>query len=111
MKADFIIKANQTIEEAMFNISLNSSRCCVVISDNEKVIGIVSEGDIIRALLKGISIKSNVFKIMNRNFTFLEDTVEEDILEKKFKEGITLIPILNKNRELISVVNYIEYFS
>lgn len=104
------ISDNKLIEQAIEMIELNATRCVIVHNGADKVIGIVSEGDILRAILKGISIMSPVKQIMNMNFVYLKEKDDDKILSM-FKSGITLIPILNENFKLIEIVELVQYFN
>ena len=106
----FIIYENNLIEESLLVIKANNSRCCIVLSRNNKVIGTLSEGDIIKSLIKGISLKARVETIMKTNFFYLENEDDKDFIKEKFYSGYTLIPILNKDRELINVINFLDFF-
>ena len=104
------ISDKKLIEHAIEMIELNATRCVIIHNGTDKVIGIVSEGDILRAILKGISTTSPVKQIMNRNFVYLKEKDDDKILSL-FKSGITLIPILNENFQLIEIVELIKYFN
>ncbi len=104
------IKDDQLIEQAIELIEMNSSRCVLVVNQSNKAIGIVSEGDILRAILKGVSIKSPVKHIMNPGFKYITSKVDEQLVAL-FKAGITLIPVLNNDHELVDVVELISYYN
>jgi CBS domain-containing protein len=104
------ISDNQLIEQAIEMIEMNQSRCVIVHTNSGKVIGIISEGDILRAILKGISIKSPVKQIMNMHFVYLMEKNDEKILSL-FKNGITLIPVLNQDFQLTEIVELVAYFN
>jgi CBS domain-containing protein len=105
----YIISEHELIEQAIEIIEFNSSRCVIVVNSAKKVLGILSEGDILRAILKGVSIKSPVKNIMNIGFKYLMIKDEEKIKEL-LNKGITLIPVLNDLNELVDIVTYQEYF-
>ena len=105
----FNISDNKLIEEAIEMIELNETRCVIVHNAAEKVIGIVSEGDILRAILKGINTKSPVKQIMNINFTYLREK-DDDKIMTLFRRGITLIPILSQDFRLMDIVELVQYF-
>ncbi len=106
----YIISDNKLIEESIELIEMNSTRCVIIQNAADKVIGIVSEGDILRAILKGISLKSPIKHIMNTNFVYLNKKNDQEIMSL-FKRGITLIPILNEEFRLIDIVELKEFFN
>jgi len=106
---NYVILDTQLIEEAIEMIELNASRCVVVVNTHDKVVGIVSEGDILRAILKNISIKSPVKNITITNFKSLKE-VDDMKIVSFFKQGITLIPLLTKDNELKDIITFIDYF-
>jgi CBS domain-containing protein len=105
----FIISETQLIEQAIELIEMNQSRCVIIVNNNCRVVGILSEGDILRSILKGINILSPVKNIMITNFKYLLVKDETKIMDL-FKSGITLIPILNENHELKDIVVLTKYF-
>jgi CBS domain-containing protein len=106
----FTISETQLIEQAIELIEMNHSRCVIVVNNNNKVVGVLSEGDVLRAILKGVSIKSPVKNVMAPNFKYLLAKDDEKIM-KWFKKGITLIPILSDDNKLKDIVVLTQYFA
>lgn len=106
----YTISDNQLIEVAIEMIEMNNSRCVIVTNTNGKVVGVLSEGDILRAILKGVSIKSPISNVMNPSFKSLFVIDENKIIELLIK-GITLIPILNDQNELQDIVVYKDFIA
>ena len=73
----YILNKNSSIQDALNKFRINRCRAALILEKN-KVIGSISEGDIIRALITGISLHAPIIKYMNKNFKFLKD-------EKKFE--------------------------
>lgn len=105
----YTISRDSLIEEAVEMIEMNHARCVIVINQFNKAVGVISEGDVLRALLKGVNLKSSVSNILNPSFKYLMEKDEEKILAL-FRKGITLIPILNEQGELVDIVESINYF-
>lgn len=105
----YTISRDSLIEQAVEMIEMNHARCVVVINQFNKAVGVISEGDILRALLKGVNLKSSVSNIMNPSFKYVIERDEEKILTL-FRKGITLIPVLNDQNELVDVVESVNYF-
>lgn len=105
-----LLEEKSFIKDALMYIKNNQSRH-VFITSNNKVVGVISEGDILDALLKGKDLSSRLDDIINRSFVFL---TEEDMNNKSnvlriLNQGILVIPVLNEKMELIDVINYLDY--
>ena len=99
----FIIKSNSTILDAVDKISLNSYRTAIVVN-NKKVIGVISEGDVLKAILNKTDLNAKVTFAMNKSFIFLKLN-QEELAKKIFKKHlIGIIPILNKKMELKKIL-------
>tara|TARA_Y100000768_G_C23990541_1_gene692301 strand:- start:7787 stop:8134 length:348 start_codon:yes stop_codon:yes gene_type:complete len=108
---NYIISEKKNIEEAIALIEKNNCRCILVkVDSSNKIIGTISEGDVLRAVLKGISIKSPLKNIINTNFKFITNYDENEI-ETLFKKGITLIPLLDDNKYVVDIISLISYYS
>ena len=108
----FVAYGNTSIEHVIKLIQINESRCIVVVTSMFKVIGVCSEGDIIRAFLSGIEIHAPVEKILNPNFKFLK-TIEQKAAFKLLQDGYTIIPIVNNNfilNDIITLKNIFSFF-
>jgi len=100
---NFLISKNQNIFEAIKLISINKNRT-VLVRDNQIICGVVSEGDIIKALLKNKSLYSPISNIMNKSFKYLTE-YDLDIAKVFFKRfGITIIPILSSKMKLKEII-------
>ncbi len=101
---NFKINVDSDTRTALKAINLNKHGA-VFIEDKGKIIGIITDGDIRRALLKSSDINVKITKIINKDFVFLieENASRENIL-KLLDNKIKLIPILNKSKKLISIV-------
>ena len=75
------------------------------------VIGIISEGDIINALLKGSDISSKLLPITNNSFIFINenDVSDSDKILSILKQGILIIPVLDDNMKLVDIINYVDF--
>lgn len=108
--ADFVIDKKSTLLMACNIVEKNKNRC-VLVSDNKKIIGVLSEGDLIRALIGGASIYSKIDQFINFNFFYLK---EKNLTQAKqiFKKNlITILPILNKSMKLINVITLKDIFN
>lgn len=105
-KIDLItISEDGIIREAMERINESGIRLAMVVDKEKKLLGIVSDGDIRRALLSGEDLDASVKKIMIKNPVCAEEgasTVE--LLEMMLSKGIQEIPVIDKQGILKDVV-------
>jgi len=95
--------ANEAIEAII--LSKDNQRLVFIVNKNLKILGTLSEGDIVRSLLINKNIDNiQVTSIMNKSFKFLlkKDLKEAKKLIKKF--NITLIPVVTKNMKITSII-------
>ena len=99
------LKINQDsiIIDAIRIISTTRFRCLLVIGENDKFLGVLSEGDILRAISNGTNIYSSISNIYRKDFKYLtkKDNSKALSLFKQF--GITLIPIVDKDLNIIEI--------
>lgn len=93
----YVVSSNATIEEALKAITLNKRGAVIVIDPKSKVLGIASDGDIRRALVRGSNVMAPVAKAMNPNIVFAKKGSAEDKDPASFfraHRNITLLPIV-----------------
>ncbi len=105
---DYCVGERQTIVEAISAITENLSRCVVVCGDSGKVIGIVSEGDILRYILEGVDLHAPVYKLVSPAFHYLNDRDMQKACELVREHGITLIPIVDDDFYLCDTVTIFD---
>jgi dTDP-glucose pyrophosphorylase len=89
--------------------NLGSNLTLFVVDDDKKLIGVITDGDIRRGLLKNIHLTQPVCNVMNTNFRFLvENQVSIEKLNEYRKLGILLIPIVSQSNEIIKIINLSE---
>lgn len=100
--SDFTLTIDAPLEQALAKLEINC-RGCILVLDENKVVGVITDGDIRRALLGGASLKSNIEVIMNRNFLSLPENFTIDEINAQFSDTIKFIPIVSETNEIISI--------
>lgn len=105
---EFIARPEDKISLVIEKILVNGHRAVIIVKKN-KVIGIVSEGDILKALLYKKELHTKAENIMNRSFKFLE-TYDGNKAKEIFKKHlVSFIPIVNSKMELKKIVTLEEF--
>ncbi|MGH4125352.1 MAG: nucleotidyltransferase family protein [Clostridium sp.] len=100
----YCIGTDSTIKEAMVVIDKNLTGGALVVNENNKLVGTITDGDIRRAMLKGSSISDGIENTYFKNFKF----VTEEHSKKKAKEymlsnKIRQVPVIDKDKKLIDL--------
>ncbi|MAM05820.1 MAG: sugar kinase [Flavobacteriales bacterium] len=102
---DYIVNRNENLNDVLKKIDKNEHGT-IFIEDNMVIIGLATDGDIRRKLIKENKLTIKIYDCMNTNFIYLleKDATKENIL-KLLDTRIRIIPILNNKKHLVSVVN------
>jgi len=101
-----LIKKKASIKKAIAIIDKGRIRMGVVVDKNNKMVGLVTDGDVRRAILNGISIDENVSKIMTKNPVYVEEgddkkTIYHKLEIEKSKLGL---PVLDKKGRVVDII-------
>ena len=105
------INQNASIKEALEAIDKGAIKVAVVLSDDGLLLGMLNDGDIRRALLKGMSLGDSIAGIINKHpvVANINDT-KERILELANEKKLHQIPIIS-NGKLIGIQDIREFLA
>lgn len=84
----------------------------LLVFSGDVFVGIISIGDVQRAVIKNIPLTESISKIMRVNYTYCSTSDNKDDVYKKMLKGrIECMPILDKNGALADVVLWSDLFS
>lgn len=91
------IDSRCNIREAIKQIDNNGEGFIFVVDKNDKVIGLVTDGDFRRAILNEVSLDENCMSIANKDFKNVEsDSDEREIINIFLQWKIDHLPVLEK---------------
>lgn len=103
--SSYTVNELEPIYSALRRIEDNHEGIVVITSDGGVVLGLLSDGDIRRHLLKGGSIDDAVNVCTNTDFVFGDITTPRELLLKQLDRRIKIIPILDRNKTLRGIVS------
>ena len=105
------INQNASIKQALKVIDKGAIKVAVVLSDDGLLLGMLSDGDIRRALLNGMSLDDSITSIINKHpvVANINDT-KERILELANEKKLHQIPIIS-NGKLIGIQDIREFLA
>jgi len=111
---EYCINEKQTIKEAVSIIQNNHSRCAVVVNDDNKVIGVFSEGDVLRSILGNIEQHAPLKRVISPSFKYLNEKDMLKAYELVKTHGITLVPIIDKDfvlKDVITIYDVMDHLA
>ena len=98
-----ILTPKNTIQDAVKNLDRSGMKI-VLVTKNNKFIGTITDGDIRRGILQGISLKASIQKILNKNAIVCDSSVSiKELTNTMITNDINSIPIIDKNKRLIDL--------
>ncbi len=101
----FTIESKATIKEALALIEANENGFVVIQNEEGVVLGIATDGDIRRKLLIDVTLNDPIENCTNYDFIWAHSDTPREILLKQLDHQIRIIPILDENKKLLSVVS------
>lgn len=108
---DIKLHPGNTVKEAMAIIDRGSVQFAVVVDDDLKLLGVLTDGDIRRGLLRGLGLESSIESLINKHpvVANINDT-KERILELANEKKLHQIPIIS-NGKLIGIQDIREFLA
>lgn len=108
----YVITTATTVMEALkaMDGTSHDSQTLFVVDENERMVGTLTDGDIRRGLIAGVTLSASVSEIMHANFKFVREGQNDAQLLKEFRNRqIFFIPVLDANGHILKVCNLIKY--
>lgn len=109
MDSRHIISQKETLLDALKRINDIKTAPLVLfaVDDNGAMCGTITDGDIRRALIKGLSVSDNIASAMHRDFNFLRKGKNDDVinLHRQREMKMRLVPILDEDDCISEIIN------
>ena len=108
---NILISPNVKIVQAMKKLGQTGEKCLIVVDSNKKLLGTITDGDIRRAILKGLNIDQNIKSIYSNKPVVLR---KEKYSLKEAKNLLrihqNILPIIDKNNFVIDYLSWEKVF-
>jgi N-acetylneuraminate synthase len=99
--AALTLRADATIYAALRTIDANKMGIAFVLDDTCAVVGVITDGDIRHAFVRGLGLHSAVGDAMTKNFIHGEVGMTPALLRARLPGRTRVMPILDQNRRLV----------
>ncbi|MFH2138225.1 MAG: sugar phosphate nucleotidyltransferase [Candidatus Omnitrophota bacterium] len=113
MIKEVIVKTYISIKEALKRLDSTGQGVLLVVDDQDRLLGAITDGDIRRFILSGKGLENNIQDIYNKNPHYInkEDFTLELAKEKIIENKIELLPIVDKEHRIIEFITWDQLFS
>lgn len=99
-----ILPATATLQEVINNMNTSSLRIVLIVNGAGQLDGTVSDGDIRRSLLKGISLNSSIEPVVHRGAFVVPPAMgREMVLQLMVANKIQQIPVVDKDKNVLGL--------
>ena len=101
-----ILKQTDTMKMAIIALNEESLRIVMIVDDNEKLIGTITDGDIRRALIKHFSLDTPVTDFMFKTPTIASEKDSDESILLKMKElDLLQIPVVDSSGKIVRLMS------
>lgn len=106
---DALVSPDASILSAMRAIQRASFQIALVVDNDHKLLGVVTDGDIRKRILEGVSLEESVGPVMNTNpVTADQAEPRADMLARMRARHVRQLPLVDKSRRLVGLVTIDE---
>ena len=111
MDKENFIKENDKIATALKKISGSFGKIICVTDNYKKLLGVITAGDIRRAILSGNDPNQSIKKIYNKNVSFIFDTelknkkfIKSNFYNREINQSIFYMPVVDKKKRVKNIL-------
>jgi len=106
MIKDLLCNSSNSLFFALDLINQNSKGSCFVVDSSNHLVGVLTDGDIRRALLQDIKLDQSVDNVISKEFSYAHKDDTYEVLVSKISNEIQILPIVDDE---MKVIDYFEY--
>ena len=105
---DITINRNITIRQAMKVLQKTSEKCLLVVDENKKLLGTLTDGDLRRSILRGVQFSESISDSYKSNPTILvhEQYNLEEAKQILRVRKLDLIPIVDRENKVVDYLTW-----
>ena len=102
-KKNYVVSGLISIKDAIAKLNLFKTGFLIV-CDKEKMIGLLTDGDLRRGVLNGKTVNDRVENLMNTDFRYVNEEFHLPEVLSLFEDGFKVIPVLGTANKYITVL-------
>ena len=102
---DILVGPDTPILQAMQRIEMGSAQIVLVVDEDDRLIGAVTDGDARRAILRGVSLDAAVSTVMNPNPTSVSrNTSRGEAIALMRNRAIHQLPVIDGEQRVVDLI-------
>lgn len=107
MYTKHLISKNTRVRQALQKLDELRQDAILFVTDNGKLIGSITDGDLRRGFIKGLGFEDEILSFVQPNPEFIyENEFDQNKLETLRKKNYKLLPILNRDHIIVDILNF-----
>ena len=99
-----LLDSQQDMKNAIKSLEDSMNRIAIIVDENKRLVGTITDGDIRRAILSGLPMDTKVNQFMNSNPTFIKPDASKDLVISLMRQkDILQTPIIDQDRKVIGL--------
>lgn len=99
-----LVPPSVTLGHVVENLDQSALRLALVVSESNELMGTISDGDVRRGLLRGLTMESSIETLVNRNPLVVPKSMKRElVLELMMINKIQQVPVIDENRRILGL--------
>jgi len=99
-----LLPVSATVEQVVRNLDQVAIKIVLIVNEREELVGSVSDGDIRRGLLKGLTFASPITEVVHRNPLVVPPELDRELVKQLMVANkIQQIPVVNDQRRVVGL--------
>ena len=99
-----VLPMHSKIKDSVYNLECSKMQIVLVVDDNKKLVGTITDGDIRRALLNGSNMDDSVLNVMNTDSLVVPCNMGHDLVKQTMKANKLLqLPVVDESEKLVGL--------
>jgi dTDP-glucose pyrophosphorylase/predicted transcriptional regulator len=101
---DTLVTENGSVRDAITSLNHTGLQIVLVVSPDKKFLGTITDGDIRRAILDGITLTQSLNTVLNKNPIIANPELTSQLARKQMQQsGISHLPIVDSLRNILGI--------
>lgn len=103
---EMLFEQYHSIRDAFAQLDRTSGRALFVINDKNQLCGVLTDGDIRRAVIRNVNLDTPVKEILNSDYKYIYQGKLDYVYLKSLEDKIAFLPVVNEKKEVVDYYSF-----